>query len=55
VRICNSSFDYTFAQGVPVRVLTSEWRKVLSLRSHQGAAILETIAEPEQKAEAEVK
>jgi hypothetical protein len=71
VRVTNGRFDYTFAQGTPVRVLVSEWRKVLSLRSHQGAAIFEAVAAPsvvrtispvsshsdapEQKAEAEVK
>ena len=44
VRIANGHFDYTFTASKPVRVLTSEWRKALSLKVYKGAPILEAVA-----------
>jgi hypothetical protein len=41
VRINNGHFSYTFAVGKPVRVLTSEWARVLSLKTFKGAQIFE--------------
>jgi hypothetical protein len=40
VRIANAHFSYVFTPGQPVRVLSSEWRRVLSLKTYQGASIL---------------
>ena len=41
LRVGNGHFDYTFMPGAPVRVLTSEWRKTLSLKAYAGQPILE--------------
>jgi hypothetical protein len=41
VRIANGHFSYVFTAGNAVRVLSSEWRRVLSLKLYQGQAILE--------------
>lgn len=41
VRISTAHFSYEFTAGATVRVLTSEWRRVLALESRGGAALLE--------------
>jgi len=40
VRISNGHFNYAFTPGNSVRVLSSEWRRVLSLKNYQGSPIL---------------
>lgn len=51
VRIANAHFSYVFTAATPVRVLTSEWRRVLSLKTYQGAAILQIVSEATATAE----
>jgi hypothetical protein len=51
VRIATAHFFYAFTATTPVRVLTSEWRRVLSLKTYQGAAILQVISETSATAE----
>jgi hypothetical protein len=49
VRIANGHFSYVFTGGKPVRVLSSEWRRVLSLKTFEGApilAVVPTVATP---------
>lgn len=41
VRISNGHFSYTFTAGTAVRVLTSEWSRVLSRERYQGQPIFE--------------
>jgi hypothetical protein len=41
VRIANGHFSYVFTGSTPVRVLTSEWRRVLSLKLHLGQPVFE--------------
>jgi hypothetical protein len=41
VRIANGHFSYVFTGSNPVRVLSSEWRRVLSLKQYQGQPIFE--------------
>lgn len=41
VRITAAHFDYTFAAGKTVRVLTSEWSRSLSKRLVNGKSILQ--------------
>jgi hypothetical protein len=40
VRISNAHFNYCFTPGQPVKVLSSEWRRTLSLKTYQGSQIL---------------
>jgi len=46
VRIVNGHFSYVFTPGKPVRVLSSEWRRALSLKTVNGKAILELAPAP---------
>jgi hypothetical protein len=46
VRISNGHFSYCFTPGNSVKVLTSEWRRFLSLREYQGKPILEVAPPP---------
>ncbi|QNI34534.1 hypothetical protein H7849_11925 [Alloacidobacterium dinghuense] len=41
VRVANGHLNYVFTPGKPVRVLTSEWSRVLSKEQHQGQAIFQ--------------
>jgi hypothetical protein len=41
IRIANGHFSYLFTEAQPTRVLTSEWRRTLSLRAFKGVALLE--------------
>jgi hypothetical protein len=41
VRIANGHFCYIFTPGKPVRVLASEWRRVLSIKLFNGQPIFE--------------
>jgi hypothetical protein len=43
VRIANGRLDYEFKSGAPVRVLTSEWDRVLSTRRYNGNPIFEVV------------
>lgn len=42
VTISNGHFSYVFSGATPVRVLTSEWRRVLSVKQSQGQPLFET-------------
>ncbi len=43
VRVANGHFAYTFTAATPVRVLTSEWRKLLSLKQYKGQPVFEVV------------
>jgi hypothetical protein len=51
MKIATAHFSYTFTATTPTRVLTSEWRRVLSLKTYRGAAILEVVSESEATVE----
>lgn len=51
VRIATAHFSYAFMATTPVRVLSSEWRRALSLKTYQGAAILEIVSDTTATAE----
>lgn len=44
VRIVNGHYNYLFTPGSPVKVLTSEWSRSLSLKNFNGQPILEVAA-----------
>jgi hypothetical protein len=46
VRISNGHFSYLFTPGNPVKVLSSEWRRSLSIQAHEGQPILEVAPPP---------
>jgi hypothetical protein len=46
VIISNAHYSYSFAPGKPVKVLTSEWRRSLSLRMFDGQPVLEVASSP---------
>ena len=46
VRVANAHFNYFFEQGKTVRVLTSEWRRVLSQERRGADALLEIAPAP---------
>jgi hypothetical protein len=46
VRIANGHYSYFFTPGNPVKVLSSEWRRSLSLKNFQGTPILEVAPAP---------
>jgi hypothetical protein len=46
VRVSNAHFSYEFSPGVPVRVLTSEWSRMLANETVGGKSILEIAAGP---------
>jgi hypothetical protein len=48
VRVSTAHFSYTFEPNKPVRVLTSEWAKVLRKETHNGEPILEIAPEGEE-------
>jgi hypothetical protein len=41
VRFATAKLDYTFTVGKTVKVLTSEWNRVLSLQMYEGNPILQ--------------
>ena len=45
LRIATLHMHYTFQPGIPVRVLTSEWSRVLERESWKGQALFELAAE----------
>jgi len=55
VRIATAHFSYAFTADTPVRVLSSEWRRVLSLKNYQGVAILEIVSDATATAETAAK
>ena len=44
LRIANGHFSYLFTVGTPVRVLSSEWRRTLSILTYKGAPVLAIVA-----------
>lgn len=45
IRIANAHMDYSFSGDAPQRILTSEWRKVLSIERCAGELMFE-LADP---------
>jgi len=43
VTLTNGHYNYAFTPGSPVKVLTSEWSRYLSLKSFEGQPILEVV------------
>lgn len=55
VRISTAHLSYAFTATTPVRVLSSEWRRVLSLKNYASAAILEIVSDATATAETAAK
>jgi hypothetical protein len=51
LRVCNGHFDYTFTPGNPVKVLISEWSRVLSAQLSNGQPVFELVSTGAQAAQ----